>query len=75
MAPGESAYASILLSRADGSGESGHTAKRLTVHFAPRSGPGSTGNPVSLVLPAGTYTDSGAGVGYWQRDMDDALAY
>ncbi|WP_327325345.1 DUF4232 domain-containing protein [Streptomyces sp. NBC_01210] len=75
IAPGESAYASILLSSADGSGKDGYTAKRLTVHFAPRSGSGSTGTPVGLALPAGTYADSTTAVSYWQSSMQDALTY
>ncbi|MEU9009637.1 DUF4232 domain-containing protein [Streptomyces sp. NPDC048479] len=75
LAPGESAYASILLSSADGSGKDGYTAKRLTVHFAPRSGSGSTGTPVGLALPAGTYADSTTAVSYWQSSMEDALTY
>ncbi|MFD9222527.1 DUF4232 domain-containing protein [Streptomyces sp. NPDC060064] len=75
IAPGESAYASILLSSADGSGKHGYTAKRLTVHFAPRSGSGSTGTPVGLALPAGTYADSTTAVSYWQSSMEDALTY
>ncbi|MFF3452716.1 DUF4232 domain-containing protein [Streptomyces sp. NPDC002730] len=75
IAPGESAYASILLSSADGSGKDGYTAKRLTVHFAPRGGSGSTGTPVGLALPTGTYADSTTAVSYWQRSMEDALTY
>ncbi|MCX4818537.1 DUF4232 domain-containing protein [Streptomyces sp. NBC_01142] len=75
LAPGQSAYASILLSSADGSGGNGRTAKNLTVHFAPRSGSGSTGAPAGLPLPADTYTDDSAGVSYWQSTMDAALVY
>ncbi|NUK04212.1 DUF4232 domain-containing protein [Streptomyces lunaelactis] len=74
LAPGESAYASIILS--GDSSENGHTAKALTVHFAPRSGSGSTGTaPDRLTLPAGTYIDDNAAVSYWQSDMSDALTY
>ncbi|MEU2156811.1 DUF4232 domain-containing protein [Streptomyces sp. NPDC019396] len=75
LAPGESAYASILLSSAAGDGEGGGDAKKLSVHFAQRDGGGSAGNPVTLNLPAGTYTDSTASVSYWQSDMQDALTF
>lgn len=76
LAPGESAYAAILLSSADGSGGNGRTAKNLGVFFAPRSGSGSTDTPPDeLKLPAGTYIDDKAGVTYWQSTMDDALTY
>ncbi|MFF0059947.1 DUF4232 domain-containing protein [Streptomyces sp. NPDC005279] len=75
IAPGESAYASLLL-EADDSGENGQTVKKLTVHFAPRSGSGSTESaPDVLTLPAGTYADSNAAVSYWQSTMADALTY
>ncbi|NUK67755.1 DUF4232 domain-containing protein [Streptomyces lunaelactis] len=74
LAPGESAYASIILS--GDSSETGHTAKPLTVPSPPRSGPGSTGTaPARLPLPAGTYIDDNAAVSYWQSDMSDALTY
>ncbi|MGI5402120.1 DUF4232 domain-containing protein [Streptomyces sp. CA-135486] len=76
LSPGESAYASILLSSADGSGGNGRTAKNLGVSFAPRDGSGSTDTqPDELKLPAGTYIDDTASVSYWQSTMDDALAY
>ncbi|MFI1468492.1 DUF4232 domain-containing protein [Streptomyces wuyuanensis] len=75
LAPGRSAYAAVTLSSADGSGSNGRTAKRLTVHFAPRGGSGSTGAPAELTLPAGTYKDDNAAVTYWQSDMSDALTH
>ncbi|MEV4679195.1 DUF4232 domain-containing protein [Streptomyces kurssanovii] len=76
IAPGESAYASIMLASADGSGTDGRTATRLAVHFAPRSGSGSTdAAPAVISLPAGTYTDTTTTVSYWQGSMDDALMY
>ncbi|MEU1277822.1 DUF4232 domain-containing protein [Streptomyces sp. NPDC005805] len=74
LAPGESAYAGIMLSSADGSGKHGGTAKKLEVHFAPRSGSGSVGTPAVVKLPSGTYTDSSTRVTYWQMDRDDALS-
>lgn len=76
VGPGESAYASITLAAADGSGSEGRTARKLAVHFAPRGGEGSTdAAPVVVTLPTGTYTDSSANVTYWQSSMDDALMY
>ncbi|WP_405806918.1 DUF4232 domain-containing protein [Streptomyces sp. NBC_00210] len=76
LSPGESAYASILLSSGDGSGGDGRTAKNLGVFFAPRNGSGSTNTPPDeLKLPAGTHIDDKAAVSYWQSTMDDALTY
>ncbi|MCR8575760.1 DUF4232 domain-containing protein [Streptomyces sp. Isolate_219] len=75
LAPGRSAYASILLSGEGGDDSGGRTAQRLTVHFAPRSGSGSTGTPLELTLPAGTHKDNNAAVTYWQGSASDALTY
>ncbi|MFC8900897.1 DUF4232 domain-containing protein [Streptomyces cinereoruber] len=72
--PGESAYAAMILSAADGSGSHGRTSKSLTVWFAPRDDAGSAGGPAVLKLPAGTYTDSTTRVTYWQSSMEDALS-
>ncbi|MFJ3784275.1 DUF4232 domain-containing protein [Streptomyces sp. NPDC090093] len=73
--PGESAYAAMILSAADGSGQHGRTSKRLTVWFAQRDNVGSAGGPAVLKLPAGTYTDSTTRVTYWQSSMEDALGF
>ncbi|MEW1904405.1 MULTISPECIES: DUF4232 domain-containing protein [unclassified Streptomyces] len=73
--PGESAYAAMILSAADGSGNHGRTSKKLTVWFAPRDNVGSAGGPAVLKLPAGTYTDSTTRVTYWQNSMEDALGF
>ncbi|MFI9121399.1 DUF4232 domain-containing protein [Streptomyces bikiniensis] len=73
--PGESAYAAMILSAADGSGSHGRTSKKLTVWFAPRDGSGSAGGPAVLKLPAGTYTDSTTRVTYWQSSMENALGF
>ncbi|MFI8403185.1 DUF4232 domain-containing protein [Streptomyces sp. NPDC085463] len=73
--PGESAYAAMILSAADGSGQHGRTSKRLTVWFTPRDNVGSAGGPAVLKLPAGTYTDSTTRVTYWQSSMEDALGF
>ncbi|MYZ39491.1 MULTISPECIES: DUF4232 domain-containing protein [unclassified Streptomyces] len=70
LAPGESGYASVLLSAADGSGSHGYTAKSLAVYFDKSA---SVARPS---LPAkGVYIDSSLSVSYWQSDMADALAW
>jgi hypothetical protein len=76
LAPGESGYAGVLLSAADGSGEAGTTGRKLAVGFQGRT-PNSSGGPSALPsLPAkGVYYDSTLAVTYWLRDMDDALSY
>ncbi|MER8225939.1 DUF4232 domain-containing protein [Streptomyces sp. NPDC094143] len=76
LAPGESGYAGVLLSAADGSGEAGTTGRKLTVGFQGRT-PNSSGGPSALpALPAkGVYYDSTLRVTYWLRDMDQALSY
>ncbi|WP_328670729.1 DUF4232 domain-containing protein [Streptomyces sp. NBC_00328] len=69
LAPGESGYAGVLLSAADGSGGNGYTAKTLEVGF-------DKGRSATPVLPAkGVYIDDKLTVTYWQQDLDDALAY
>ncbi|MEU9125416.1 DUF4232 domain-containing protein [Streptomyces sp. NPDC048506] len=75
LAPGRSAYASIMLSGEGGTDAGGRTARRLTVYFTPRSGSGSVGAPLVLVLPAGTYKDNDAAVTYWQSSATDALQF
>ncbi|MEV5265161.1 DUF4232 domain-containing protein [Streptomyces werraensis] len=76
LAPGESAYAGVLLSAADGSGSGGATGKKLAVGFQGRT-PNSDGGPAAVPsLPAaGVYYDSSLTVTYWQYSMDDALTY
>ncbi|WP_225626969.1 DUF4232 domain-containing protein [Streptomyces werraensis] len=76
LAPGESAYAGVLLSAADGSGSGGATGKKLAVGFQGRT-PNSDGGPAAIPsLPAaGVYYDSSLTVTYWQYSMDDALTY
>ncbi|MER5716970.1 DUF4232 domain-containing protein [Streptomyces sp. NPDC002132] len=73
---GESGYAGVLLSAADGSGEGGMTAKKLTVGFQGRT-PDSDGGAVAKPsLPAGgVYYDSSLQVTYWQQEMADALEW
>ncbi|MEV5462525.1 DUF4232 domain-containing protein [Streptomyces cellulosae] len=76
LAPGESAYAGVLLSAADGSGTGGATGKKLAVGFQGRT-PNSDGGPAAIPsLPAGgVYYDSSLTVTYWQYSMDEALTY
>jgi hypothetical protein len=69
LAPGESGYAGVLLSAADGSGANGYTAKTLEIGF-------DKGRSATPALPAkGVYIDDKLTVTYWQQGLDDALAY
>jgi hypothetical protein len=74
LQPGESGYAGVLLSAADGSGEGGDTGHRLVVAFqglTPNSDGGASAVPS---LPAkGVYYDSSLTVTWWQQTMADAL--
>ncbi|AIR99797.1 DUF4232 domain-containing protein [Streptomyces glaucescens] len=74
LAPGESGYAGVLLSAADGSGDGGTTARKLTVAFQGGT-PNSDGGPAATPpLPAaGVYYDSSLTVTYWRSSMEDAL--
>ncbi|MFJ2020330.1 DUF4232 domain-containing protein [Streptomyces nodosus] len=76
LAPGESGYAGVRLSSADGSGENGTTGHRLTVLFQGRT-PHSDGGPTAIVsLPAkGVYYDSTLTATYWQTNAADALTW
>lgn len=74
LAPGESGYAGVLLSAADGSGEGGMTGHKLTVAFQGKTPNSSGGASATPSLPAkGVYYDSSLKVTYWQRNADDAL--
>ncbi|MBV2354758.1 DUF4232 domain-containing protein [Streptomyces sp. J2-1] len=74
LQPGESGYAAVLLSAADGSAAHGRTATSLTVYFQGRSLSGSTGTPAHPSLPAaGVHVDDSLKVTYWQQSMDDAI--
>ncbi|MER6960701.1 DUF4232 domain-containing protein [Streptomyces sp. NPDC000618] len=76
LAPGESGYAGVRLSAADGSGEGGTTSKNLTIYFQGRN-PGSDGGASAKPsLPAGgVYYDSSLTVTYWQQSMQDVLSW
>ncbi|MGI5338897.1 DUF4232 domain-containing protein [Streptomyces sp. CA-181903] len=73
LAPGESAYAGIALSAADGSADHGRWARTVRVILDNGSGP--AGNPVKVALPAGTWIDDSVAVTYWQADPSDALVW
>ncbi|MCS0635660.1 DUF4232 domain-containing protein [Streptomyces sp. LP05-1] len=76
LMPGESAYAGVTTSAADGSGTHGYTAHRLEVHFVNRTDTGSVGAPAKPALPkAGVWVDSSAQVTYWQYTAADALMW
>jgi hypothetical protein len=76
LAPGESGYAGVLLSSADGSGQNGTTAKKVTIGFQGKKAGSSGGAVAAPALPAkGVFYDSSLTVTYWQSSMDDALMY
>ncbi|MEU0300275.1 DUF4232 domain-containing protein [Streptomyces sp. NPDC006175] len=74
IAPGESAYAGIMTSSADGSGTGGYSAEDLAVGFLDAES-GSAGDMVNVPLSKDVYVDSTLTVTYWQTEMDDALMY
>ncbi|MEU6140172.1 DUF4232 domain-containing protein [Streptomyces sp. NPDC047081] len=74
LEPGQSGYATVSLSAADGSGGDGRTVKGLTVYFYGRSMSGTVGAAAHPALPAkGVYIDDSVKVTYWQQSMDDAI--
>ncbi|MFD4634206.1 DUF4232 domain-containing protein [Streptomyces sp. NPDC058284] len=76
LEPGESAYAGVLTSAADGSGSDGYTAHRLGVLFANRAMDGGVGREKAVKLPAaGVYVDSTATTTYWQTSRELALSW
>ncbi|MFJ2444499.1 MULTISPECIES: DUF4232 domain-containing protein [unclassified Streptomyces] len=76
LKPGESGYASVNLSAADGSGSHGRTEKSLTVSFRGPSGNESVGASARPSLPAkGVYVDNSLKVTYWLPSMDDAISW
>ncbi|WP_217168653.1 DUF4232 domain-containing protein [Streptomyces sp. AC512_CC834] len=69
LAPGESGYAGVLLSSADGSGENGYDANTLTIPF-------EDGSIATVKLPSGgVYVDTALTVTYWQTSAANALEY
>ncbi|MFH8802660.1 DUF4232 domain-containing protein [Streptomyces sp. NPDC017936] len=76
LKPGESGYAGVLLAAADGSGDGGATAKKLTVGFQGATPDSDGGASATPSLPAGgVYYDSSLTVTYWQQSMDDVLSW
>ncbi|WP_374986421.1 DUF4232 domain-containing protein [Streptomyces fradiae] len=76
LAPGESAYASVILSGERAPEEAnGRITKRLGVLFAAWDASGSVGAPATVKLPAGTYKTDDAAVTYWQSSLEDALTF
>jgi len=73
LRPGQSGYAGVLLSAADGSGSGGYTAKTLKVIFQNRA-LDFVGSGVKVALPAkGVWIDSSLTTTYWLTDPEDAL--
>ena len=76
IAPGESAYAAIGTSAADGSGSTPKLEKQVDVLLETRDQSGSLPGSMTLPLPAGTYVDMDkAFVTYWQSDLQSAIAW
>ncbi|GAA3750118.1 DUF4232 domain-containing protein [Streptomyces tremellae] len=74
LEPGDSAYAGILLSSADGSGTHGHHVTSLRAGFENRDLE-PIGTPTTLPVPGGAYEDDSAFVTYWQSTPALALLY
>ncbi|MGP3924491.1 DUF4232 domain-containing protein [Streptomyces sp. 8N616] len=76
IAPGETAYAGISLSAADGSGANGREASEIAVAFAEVDAAGEPGRPVALPAPGGSvHVDDSGRVTYWLDSAGDALAW
>ncbi|WP_329348676.1 DUF4232 domain-containing protein [Streptomyces sp. NBC_01261] len=73
LRPGQSGYAGVRLSAADGSGSGGYTAKTLSVIFQNRA-LAFVGSGVKVALPSkGVYIDSSLTTTYWLTNPSDAL--
>ncbi|WP_320781381.1 DUF4232 domain-containing protein [Streptomyces sp. CRN 30] len=72
LAPGESGYAGVMLASADGSGENGETAKKVSIGFQDLNGDGAGSTTVNLPGD-GVYFDSTLRVTYWQQTLENAL--
>ncbi|MEW9517625.1 DUF4232 domain-containing protein [Streptomyces tubercidicus] len=76
LAPGESGYAAVQTSSADGSGRNGRTMRSLSVSLPGRDGKGSIGGSATVALPGGSvYVDDSAWVTYWQSDASAATTW
>ncbi|MFD4554665.1 DUF4232 domain-containing protein [Streptomyces sp. NPDC058469] len=75
LSPGQSGYAGVSLSSADGSGSGGYKAKTLSVIFQNRA-LDFVGSGVKVALPSkGVYIDSSLRTTYWLNDPQDALGW
>ncbi|MFD8013306.1 DUF4232 domain-containing protein [Streptomyces sp. NPDC058955] len=68
LAPGESAYASLILTGEPGADTHGMTVRTIKVNL-------TVDSMVTVTAPEGTYVDDGAAVSYWQREFEDALQF
>lgn len=68
LLPGESAYASLILTGEPGGDTHGMTIRTIKVNL-------TTDSMETVTAPKGTYVDDGAAVSYWQRELEDALQY
>ncbi|MEV7278252.1 DUF4232 domain-containing protein [Streptomyces sp. NPDC093111] len=68
LAPGESGYASLILTGEPGPDTNGRTIRTIRVYLTSDSGK-------TVTAPSGTFADDGAAVSYWQRTLEDALTY
>ncbi|MGW2838573.1 DUF4232 domain-containing protein [Streptomyces sp. NPDC001493] len=74
LEPGQSAYASVRTSAADGSGEGGSGVKALRVSFQDNQG-GFNDGQVTVPLGKAVWIDSSAQVTYWQSDFETATSF
>ncbi|MFF7364917.1 DUF4232 domain-containing protein [Streptomyces sp. NPDC008125] len=74
LEPGQSAYASVRTSAADGSGEGGFNVKALRVSFQDNLG-GFNDGQVTVPLGKAVWIDSSAQVTYWQSDFETATSF
>ncbi|MGW2280103.1 DUF4232 domain-containing protein [Streptomyces sp. NPDC001770] len=74
LEPGQSAYASVRTSAADGSGEGGFNVKALRVSFQDNQG-GFNDGQVTVPLAKAVWIDSSAQVTYWQSDFETATSF
>ncbi|GHG58588.1 DUF4232 domain-containing protein [Streptomyces griseocarneus] len=69
LPPGQSGYASVILSAGDGSGGEGRTARSLEIGFQ-----GSDGMARATLPAEGVHIDDSLRVSYWLTTAEDALS-
>ena len=74
LKPGQSGYAGVLLSSADGSGGHGETVKSFRMWFQNRS-LAFAGSSATVHLRKGVHADESLRVTYWQTDPATALTW